>query len=208
MGTLVGCGIVGTIFIGLIATVIIYALLCISDDYIGWGENVCVFLVCATIIFAFFAGGYLWNELISNRDEYIKQINDTDADTVQEGEVTNEATIEVDSDTVETTEDVPDVNTVAPDMELVKPDNEPVDSVDLYQTRSYHTELFSDGTDYYLLVSVPNGDYPYKLSSNEYLDMVTGENIESYIVVIDVNGTPDNYMDDSILTLYPASGRG
>lgn len=81
-------------------------------------------------------------------------------------------------------------------------------NIDIYYTKSYNTELFTDGTDYYLLVSVPNGDYPYKLSNKEYLDMVTGENVESYIVVIDVNGTPDNYIDDSILTLYPVSGKG
>lgn len=247
MGTLVGCGIVGTIFIGLIATVIIYALLCISDDCIGWGENVCMFLVCATIIFAFFAGGYLWNELISNRDEYIKQINDTDADTVQVEVRDDEGTTyfrsfrddlitknedgtytyngrdytsddEViftliednneDEATVETTENVSDVNTVTPDMELVKPDNNSVGSVDLYYTRSYHTELFSDGAEYYLLISVPNGDYPYKLSNKEYLDIISGEFPESYVVAMSMNNTPDVFMDDTIISLYPVVGKG
>ena len=188
MGTLVGYGILGTLLIGLIATAIICVLIYISDGCIDWGEKVCQFLVCATIIFAFFATGSLWGDLIRNRDEYIKQIND-------------EATVEVDSDTVETTED-------APDMELVKPDNESVDSVDLYYTRSYHTELFSDGTEYYLLISVPNGDYPYKLSNKEYLDIISGEFPESYVVAMSMNNTSDIFMDDTIISLYPVVGKG
>lgn len=145
--------------------------------------------------FCFFVTGNLWYDLIRNKDEYIKQIND-------------EATVKVDSDSVETTEDVSDVNTVAPDTELVKLDNDPVDSVDLYYTRSYHTELFSDGAEYYLLVSVPNGDYPYKLSNKEYLDIISGEFPESYIVAMSMNNTPDVFMDDTIISLYPVVGKG
>lgn len=166
MGTLVGYGIVCTIFIGLVATVIICVLSCICEDCIDWGETVCKFLICATIIIACFVTGCVWSDLIRNRDEYIKQFND---------------------------EDVPDVN---------------VDSVDLYYTRSYHTELFSDGTEYYLLVSVPNGDYPYKLSNKEYLDIINGEFSESYVVAMSMNNTPDVFMDDTIISLYPVVGKG
>lgn len=247
MGTLVGYGILGTLLIGLIATAIICVLIYISDGCIDWGEKVCQFLVCATIIFAFFATGSLWGDLIRNRDEYIKQINDTDADTVQVEVRDDEGTTyfrsfrddlitknedgtytyngrdytsddEViftliednneDEATVETTENVSDVNTVTPDMELVKPDNNPVGSVDLYYTRSYHTELFSDGAEYYLLVSVSNGDYPYKLSNKEYLDIINGEFPESYVVAMSMNNTPDVFMDDTIISLYPVVGKG
>lgn len=81
-------------------------------------------------------------------------------------------------------------------------------NIDIYYTKSYNTELFTDGTDYYLLVSVPNGDYPYKLSNKEYLDIINGEFPESYVVTMSMNNTPDVFMDDTIISLYPVVGKG
>lgn len=81
-------------------------------------------------------------------------------------------------------------------------------NIDIYYTKSYNTELFSDGAEYYLLISVPNGDYPYKLSNKEYLDIINGEFPESYVVVMSMNNTPDVFMDDTIISLYPVVGKG
>lgn len=81
-------------------------------------------------------------------------------------------------------------------------------NIDIYYTKSYNAELFSDGTEYYLLISVPNGDYPYKLSNKEYLDIISGEFPESYVVVMSMNNTPDVFMDDTIISLYPVVGKG
>ena len=81
-------------------------------------------------------------------------------------------------------------------------------NIDIYYTKSYNAELFSDGTEYYLLISVPNGDYPYKLSNKEYLDIINGEFPESYVVAMFMNNTPDIFMDDTIISLYPVVGKG
>ena len=81
-------------------------------------------------------------------------------------------------------------------------------SIDIYYTKSYNIELFTDGTDYYLLVSVPNGDYTYKLNNKEYLDIISGEFSEPYVVAMSMNNTPNIFMDDTVAFLYPVVSKG
>lgn len=171
----------------------------IQDDIVSdVGEAICNILIGVVIVIAL-RGSFAWWSYCMD------VMKDEPLDTVIE-ETVDVEDIDDNTDAVEVVTEDSELENTTVDVVAVEP--EPVDSVDVYYTHSYNTELYTDGVDYYLLVSVPNGDYPYKLSAKEYLDILNGDYPTSYIVVMDVNSTPNVFSDDSILTLYPTVGRG
>lgn len=159
-----------------------------EDSYII--QAVCFLIKAILVSFGLFLSVAWWQHVLT-------YCNETNLDKTIVEETVMEAT--ENTDLAENTDLLE--NTTGTQMETLN-------NIDVYYTKSYNTELFADGTDYYLLVCVPNGDYTYKLNNKEYLDIISGEFPESYVVAMSMNNTPDVFIDDTIMSLYPVVGKG